>query len=186
MSIRYKLGDLLESDAEALVNTVNCVGVMGKGIALSFKRRYPSMFRRYTELCKKGEVQLGRPYIDRNDGRTIINFPTKGHWKARSRMVDVIAGLQFLRTHIDQWNIKSLALPPLGCGHGGLNWDDVRPLIEKELGDLPIDVQVYVPQSSREAALLVPESRTDREKSIKRSQMLLFEPDAPRSIDGVH
>lgn len=187
MSIRYKLGNLLDSDAEALVNTVNCVGIMGKGIALSFKRRYPAMFRRYAELCKNGEVQLGRPYVDRDAGRIIINFPTKGHWKAHSRIADVRAGLRYLRSHLDQWNVRSIAVPPLGCGHGGLNWDEVRPLIERELGDLSIDVQLYVPESSREAGLVIHEApRSESESDGKRTQMLLFESDTPRSVDGVH
>jgi len=147
MAIRFQTGNLLDSDAQTLVNTVNCVGVMGKGIALEFRKRYPAMYRRYVELCKQGEVRLGRPYVDSEPGRLIINFPTKGHWKARSRPSDVRAGLQYLRRHISQWGVTSIALPPLGCGNGGLDWSVVRALIVRELEDIPIEVEIYEPRS---------------------------------------
>ncbi len=156
--MEFCAGDLLDSDAEALVNTVNCAGVMGKGIALQFKRRYPRMYHRYVELCRKNEVVLGRPYMERERDRVIINFPTKGHWKSQSRLGDVRNGLAFLRKHIEQWGIRSIAIPALGCGNGGLLWRDVRPIMLDALSGLSIEVQIYVPEDSEEAEAI---RRTD-------------------------
>ncbi len=145
--IRYEKGSLLDSSAQTLVNTVNCVGVMGKGIALEFKRRYPEMFVEYARMCERHQVVPGVPVCHEAKGKLIVNFPTKDHWKARSRLSDIEHGLQLLRKSYRAWNITSIAVPPLGCGNGGLEWSDVRPLIEKYLGDLPIEVSVYSPGS---------------------------------------
>ena len=166
MAIHYKVGNLLDSNAQTLINTVNCVGVMGKGIALEFKRRYPAMYRRYTERCEAGEVQLGRPYLERERDHLIVNFPTKGHWRASSRIDDVRAGLIYLRDHIKDWKIQSIAVPPLGCGQGGLSWEDVRPLIEANLGDLDIEVELFVPPLSDEAAKALPHSAKPESKQL--------------------
>lgn len=136
---------MLDSTAQTLVNTVNCVGVMGKGIALEFKRRYPAMFKEYVSMCERGLVNPGVPFCFNGGGHQILNFPTKNHWKARSRIDDIERGLKHLRARYRDWNIESIAVPPLGCGNGGLDWADVRVLIEKYLGDLPIDVFVYAP-----------------------------------------
>src|SRR6266487_775348 len=106
-----KIGDILASKAQTLVNTVNCVGIMGKGIALAFKRRYPEMFKDYVRRCDRGEVQLGRPYVYRADDHLILNFPTKQHWRAVSRLKDIIAGLEYLEAHSREWGITSLAVP---------------------------------------------------------------------------
>lgn len=135
MMIELTEGNLLKADAQALVNTVNTEGVMGKGIALQFKNAYPDMFKAYAEACKQGEVKLGKVQVydlgGIGDGpRWIVNFPTKGHWKSRSRLSDVEAGLQDLVQTIRRLGIESIAVPPLGCGNGGLDWSDVRPLIE--------------------------------------------------------
>lgn len=142
-------GDLLESNVEALVNTVNCVGVMGKGIALQFKRRYPEVFRTYKRACDAGAVRLGRvqilPTEEMTGPKWVINFPTKGHWKARSRLADIEAGLQDLRRTLVQYDIGSVAIPPLGAGNGGLDWSLVRPLIESALGDLDLEVILFEP-----------------------------------------
>lgn len=148
--IRFRKGNLLESKAQALVNTVNCNGVMGKGIALDFKRRYPKMFANYVAMCHRGEVRLGEPYIEASDDVRIVNFPTKAHWKSNSRLIDIKNGLRFLRDRLAEWHVESIAIPPLGCGHGGLSWNDVKPLILSELRDLPIEIEVYVPYSSDE------------------------------------
>jgi O-acetyl-ADP-ribose deacetylase (regulator of RNase III)/uncharacterized protein YwgA len=140
------IGDLFESKAQTLVNTVNCVGVMGKGVALEFKKRFPSMFEDYMRRCESGEVKLGVPYLYKDlTGTRIINFPTKDHWRSPSRLQDIERGLDFLRQHAEEWRITSLAMPPLGCGNGGLEWADVGPLIYRKLHDLPIDVEVYAP-----------------------------------------
>ena len=143
-------GDLLEADVEALVNTVNCVGVMGKGIALQFKRRYPANFKAYAAACSRGEVQLGRMFVFPLDvitgPRYVINFPTKGHWRARSRIRDIETGLRDLVQVIRDRGIRSIAIPPLGAGNGGLDWADVEPLIRASLEPLDdVEVRLYAP-----------------------------------------
>src|SRR5207247_9876616 len=130
--IKLTEGNLLASPAEALVSTVNTVGIMGRGIALQFKQAYPMMFRDYERACKAGEVKLGKVHVFDLGGlgggpRWIINFPTKGHWRAGSRLADVEAGLNDLVATIRKLRIRSIAISPLGCGNGGFNWDEVRP-----------------------------------------------------------
>ncbi len=145
--IAFKTGDILSEDAEALVNTVNCGGVMGRGIALQFKRAWPENFRAYAAACRRSEVQPGRMFVFET-GRTanphfIINFPTKRHWRGRSRIADVEAGLTALADEIRRRKIRSIAVPPLGAGLGGLPWDEVRPRIIRTLDPLA-DVRVVV------------------------------------------
>lgn len=152
--IRLVRGNLFESRAEALVNTVNCVGVMGKGIAYEFRRAYPAMYNEYVRQCKNGQVRLGEVTSFRENGRLIINFPTKGHWRAASRLPDIQSGLVALRALIRERKIVSMAMPPLGCGNGGLAWPDVRALIEDELFDLDdVDVEVYEPVGRFESSV---------------------------------
>jgi O-acetyl-ADP-ribose deacetylase (regulator of RNase III) len=148
--IRYVQGDILDSEAEALVNTVNCVGVMGRGIALQFKRAYPANFKAYAAACKRSEVQPGRMFVFDLGGfenpRYIINFPTKVHWRGTSRLEHIEAGLQALVEEIQALDIKSIAVPPLGSGLGGLDWAEVRPLIERAMVAAPdVDVAIYEP-----------------------------------------
>ncbi|MFO0613667.1 MAG: macro domain-containing protein [Polyangiaceae bacterium] len=144
--LRFMRGNLFDSEAEALVNTVNCVGVMGKGIAYQFRRAYPEMFANYERLCRQGQVRIGEVTSFQEKGRTIVNFPTKTHWRAPSRLEDVRAGLDSLRTFIVEKSVPSIALPPLGCGNGGLAWNDVREAIESSLADLAhVTVEVYEP-----------------------------------------
>jgi uncharacterized protein YwgA/O-acetyl-ADP-ribose deacetylase (regulator of RNase III) len=138
-------GDLLASKAQTLVNTVNCVGIMGKGIALAFKRRYPEMFEDYVRRCDRGEVELGRPYVYRAADHLIVNFPTKRHWRAVSRLDDIIIGLEYLEAHYEEWGVTSLAVPPLGCGNGQLEWDVVGPTLHRHLSRLRVPVELYVP-----------------------------------------
>lgn len=145
--IEYTQGNLLEADVEALVNTVNTVGVMGKGIALMFKEAFPENLAAYEAACQRQEVVTGRMFVTEQEAllgpRWIINFPTKQHWRARTRMEWIDAGLEDLKRVIHERGIRSIALPPLGCGNGGLNWDDVKPRIEAALGELD-DVRVLV------------------------------------------
>ncbi len=147
-------GNLLEASVEALVNTVNTVGVMGKGIALQFKQAFPTMFRTYERACKAGEVRLGKMHVFDLGGSTggprwIINFPTKRHWRERSRMENIEAGLEDLVLTIRRLGIHSIALPPLGCGNGGLDWHDVRPRIEAGLANVPdVRVLLFAPGSA--------------------------------------
>ena len=141
--IEYKNGDIFNEDVEALVNSVNCVGVMGRGIALQFKNMFPANFKAYAAACKRDEVQPGRMFVFQTDQLTnpryIINFPTKRHWRGKSRMEDIESGLKSLAIEIKQRNIRSIAIPPLGSDLGGLEWTEVRPRIQamlEELGDI--------------------------------------------------
>ena len=140
-------GDILESPAEALVNTVNCVGVMGRGIALQFKNRYPENYKEYALACKLNEVRPGTMFVTNTNQfqgpRYIINFPTKRHWRGKSRLEDIDAGLADLVRVVSDLKIKSIAVPPLGCGLGGLNWVDVRPLIA-QFADMMPEHEMYL------------------------------------------
>ena len=152
-------GNLLKADVEALANSVNTVGVMGKGIALQFQERVPGEFQGLRGSLQEAGRELGEVFVFDNGQlmppRWIINFPTKGHWRARSRIRDVADGLDDLRHVIEELEISSIALPPLGCGHGGLDWDEVRSLIEERLGDLDVVVHLYAPEGAPDAADMV-------------------------------
>ncbi len=145
--IEIARGDILRTEAEALVNTVNCVGVMGRGIALQFKRAYPENFKAYAAACKRGEVAPGRMFVFERGGflspKYIINFPTKRHWRGKSRMEDIEAGLVALVDEVRRRGIQSIAIPPLGSGLGELDWNEVRTKIETTLQRLP-DVRVLL------------------------------------------
>ena len=145
--IELTRGDILSAEAEALVNTVNCAGRMGRGLALQFKRAFPENFTAYAAACQRGEVQPGRMFIvetgQPTNPRYIVNFPTKRHWKDMSRIDDIDAGLDALIADVERLHITSIAVPPLGCGLGGLDWADVRPRIERAFAELP-DVRVLV------------------------------------------
>lgn len=144
--IRVLIGDIFESRAHTLVNTVNTVGVMGKGIALGFKKRFPEMYRDYLERCEAGEVELGRPYLFRRlVPPWILNFPTKDHWRSVSKLSDIIAGLRYLEAHYREWEIESLAVPPLGAGEGQLEWRVVGSALFRHLSRLEIPVELYAP-----------------------------------------
>lgn len=158
--VEFKTGNLLDEEAEALVNTVNCVGVMGRGVALQFKNAFPANFKAYANACKHNEMQPGRMFVFETgyltNPRYIINFPTKRHWRGKSRMEDIDAGLKDLQAVIREKNIQSLALPPLGSGLGGLNWRDVRSRIEIALRDFrDLRVVVFEPTITSEASRTV-------------------------------
>ena len=145
-NVRVLIGDIFKSPAQTWVNTVNTVGVMGKGIALGFKQRFPEMYRDYVIRCERGEVELGRPYLYRSlVSPWILNFPTKGHWRSASRLSDIIAGLQYLQSHYREWEIESLAVPPLGAGEGQLEWRIVGRTLYQYLLQLSIPVELYAP-----------------------------------------
>jgi O-acetyl-ADP-ribose deacetylase (regulator of RNase III) len=151
--IHITTGNILQSDTEALVNTVNCVGIMGRGIALQFKDSYPLNYKYYKKACDLGEVQPGKMLIYETgtltNPRYIINFPTKRHWKGKSRIEDIDSGLTALVEEIKSRKITSIAIPPLGSGLGGLSWDLVRSHIEKKLSTLEnVDIRVYEPIDS--------------------------------------
>jgi O-acetyl-ADP-ribose deacetylase (regulator of RNase III) len=142
-------GNLLNAPTDALVNTVNTVGVMGKGVALQFKQAFPANFKAYRIACERGEVQVGRMFLwdsgRLGPQRYIINFPTKQHWRAKSRVGDIDAGLRDLVRLNQELEIESIALPALGCGNGGLDWAVVQPRIEAALGPLPVRAIVFPP-----------------------------------------
>ena len=144
--IRVLVGNMFECKMTTLVNTVNCVGVMGKGIAQVVKKRYPQMFEDYVRRCRSKQVRLGEPYHYSDlTGISIVNFPTKGHWRSTTRVSDVRAGLKFFVGHIREWEVESVAFPPLGCGNGGLEWKQVGPLMYSNLKGLDIPVEIYAP-----------------------------------------
>lgn len=139
-------GDILNSHCHALVNTVNCVGVMGKGLALAFAKQYPDMLFDYKRKCRTKQVRPGVPYVYHvSPNQMIINFPTKDHWRRPSQIRWIEQGLKILRGCLREWGVKSIAIPALGCQNGGLNWKDVKPLIEKAMKDT-VDVELYHPQ----------------------------------------
>jgi O-acetyl-ADP-ribose deacetylase (regulator of RNase III) len=154
---RFVTGNIFEANVDALVNTVNTVGVMGKGIALQFSRAYPEIVRPYEHACQTGELDIGKVFtvkLSMLEGpRYIINFPTKKHWKGDSRIEYIESGLESLIGEIRRLNIRSIAVPPLGCGLGGLPWSSVKRLIESKLSNLPaVDVAVYEPKGAPRAA----------------------------------
>lgn len=151
--LEYKTGDILAEDVEALVNTVNCVGVMGRGIALEFKRAWPENFKRYAAACKRGEVRPGKMFVFETgrvtNPRYLINFPTKRHWRGKSRMEDIEAGLETLVKEIHERDIRSVALPPLGAGLGGLEWSEVRERIDRAMANLEhVRVVIFEPRGA--------------------------------------
>ncbi|WP_354625812.1 macro domain-containing protein [Psychromonas sp. MME2] len=154
MAIDSVTGNLLKQhDVDAIVNTVNCVGVMGKGIALQFKKQWPANFKAYATACKNEQVKLGSMFIYElgtlATPKYIVNFPTKGHWRSASRLIDIERGLQDLAKKITQLGITSIAIPPIGCGLGGLSWSEVKPLIVKYLGSLEhVDVRLFEPNEA--------------------------------------
>lgn len=147
--IEYKNGDILREDVEAIVNTVNCVGIMGRGLALQFKNKFPQNFKEYQLACKNKEVQLGKMFVHQTgqliNPKYIINFPTKGHWKQNSKIEDISNGLDDLITIIEKYSIKSIAIPPLGSGLGGLDWKMVKKLIEEKLKNINCTVILFEP-----------------------------------------
>lgn len=154
-----KSGNLLEADVHALVNTVNTVGVMGKGIALQFKKAFPANFKAYANACKRSEVELGSMFVFDNgqitSPRFVVNFPTKGHWRSKSKIIDVERGLDDLVEVIRERGIESIALPPLGCGNGGLDWTVVEPIIRNRLAEVPVKVLLFVPTGAPVASKMV-------------------------------
>ncbi len=158
--ITYGSGNILNADTDALVNTVNTVGIMGKGIALQFKLAYPDMYKKYVSDCKQNRVELQKMHVYRLDAIMrpyyIINFPTKAHWKSNSQLADIEGGLHDLARVIDEYGITSIAIPPLGCGLGGLQWSQVLPLITRILEPLSdVNIIIYPPAGSPSSQAIV-------------------------------
>lgn len=174
--IEITRGDILTAEAEALVNTVNCVGVMGRGIAAQFKKKFEENFKAYKKVCDAGKLRPGIMFVFDSETllnpRYVINFPTKDHWRAKSKMEDIESGLEALVDEVRKRRIKSIAIPPLGCGLGGLNWSEVRPKIEMAFAVLD-DVQVYLyePAGAPSAEKMV-KSETKPELTIPRAAVV--------------
>jgi len=152
--VKVLIGNLFESDAQTLVNTVNTVGIMGKGVALEFKKRFPDMYEDYVARCKQGQVKLGQPYLyKRLMPPWIVNFPTKEHWRSLARLSDIVRGLEYVEGYYREWGITSLAVPPLGCGEGQLEWRIVGPTLYRHLSRLSIPVELYAPYGTPEEEL---------------------------------
>ncbi|MCD4676954.1 MAG: macro domain-containing protein [Desulfobacula sp.] len=177
--IEYKTGDLLKDTSEAIVNTVNCVGVMGRGIALQFKKAFPENFKVYAAACKKGEVQPGKMFVVATNEmlgtKYIINFPTKRHWRGKSKLEDIQTGLKDLAAVIEKYKIQSIAIPPLGSGLGGLDWSNVKQLINEALKKVKnVNVIVYEPLGAPSAKKMVRNTKTPNMTSGRASLIELI------------
>ncbi len=163
------IGNILASGAQTLVNTVNCVGIMGKGIAAEFKKRFPDMFKDYVARCKRKEVRAGVPYLFKIGmfPTQIINFPTKTHWRAASRIENIEKGLIILSRKYKEWGVESIAIPPLGCGNGQLLWESVGPLIYKYVSKWDIPVKIYAPYGTPPYQLKI--EFLSKESNLKQS-----------------
>lgn len=148
--IQYLKGDIFDSKAQVIVNTVNCQGVMGKGLALAFKERFPDMFQDYQQDCKAGKLRIGKPTIYKKSTPWILNFPTKNHWRYPSKLEYLEKGLEFLLAHYKKVGITSIAFPKLGAQNGKLSWDEVGPLMAKYLSQFDIAVYIYIADGDRE------------------------------------
>ena len=168
--IIYTTGDLLKSSADALVNTVNCEGYMGKGIAYQLKLQFPNNNKDYVKACKTGELQIGKLHYFKEDSKIIINFPTKNKWRAKSKIEYVEKGLNELVKLIEQLDIQSVAIPPLGSGNGGLIWNEVKSLIEKKLAVVNEKVQIYIYEPSQNYV-----SQPKVEPSLSLSALVLMD-----------
>ncbi len=173
--IEIARGDILNADAEALVNTVNCVGVMGRGIALQFKKKFEENFKAYKKACDAGSLRPGTllvfDYETFVNPRYVINFPTKDHWRAKSKIEDIESGLVALIEEVKDRKIKSIAIPPLGCGLGGLQWSVVRPKIEAAFVDLDVQVFLFEPSGAPSAEKMV-KDKTKPELTIPRAAVV--------------
>jgi len=143
--IRYLKGNIFQAQAQTIVNTVNLRGAMGKGLALEFKNRFPGLFEAYTNDLLDKRLAIGAPTIWKGKERWVVNFPTKDDWRNPSEYSYIEKGLAGLRAKLDEWGVLSLAIPPLGCGLGSLDWKKVRPMIEASLGDVEMSIEVFEP-----------------------------------------
>jgi|SRR6185437_3199482 len=192
--LEFVKGDLFDVPADIRVNTVNCVGVMGAGVALAFKQRYPEMFKDYQRDCKDGQVTPGTMHVWKSlTGDWIINFPTKRNWRERSRYEDIDAGLDDLRSYLKEFGSVTVALPALGCGHGGLDWDRVSEMIRRKLEGIDAHVLVFEPAASRKAGKAVTKQSTDDErkgaeqlgyKLVERENLPALEASGPLFVSG--
>ena len=164
--IKFLNKTVFNSGCDGIVNTVNCLGVMGAGIALEFALRYPKMAIQYEDDCRDKKVRIGQILTYPEEDVLIINFPTKFHWKYPSQLRWIAQGLDYLRDHYKEWNIKSIAIPPLGCSNGGLDFDDVKALIVNKLRDIDLDVYICIDPGypeGKEALMIDSFNQVDKE-----------------------
>src|SRR5579884_3827444 len=173
--IQYQKGDIFTSNAQVIVNTVNCKGVMGKGLALAFKERYPAMFAVYQQECKNGKLRIGRPTLYRESTPWILNFPTKNDWRFPSKLEYLEKGLEYFVANYKKAGITSIAFPKLGTQNGKLSWDEVGPLMVKYLSQLDIDVYIYIADGDREYQAGEEDSSIDMVAIWQRFNALSFE-----------
>ncbi|GHO56052.1 macro domain-containing protein [Ktedonobacter robiniae] len=150
VAIHYVKGDIFHSKAQVLVNTVNCKGIMGKGLALAFKQKYPAMFREYQQDCQTGRLRIGHPTLYKKSTPWILNFPTKDHWKGNSKIEYLEKGLAYFAANYKKAEITSIAFPKLGTQNGKLSWDEVGPLMVQYLEDLDLDIYIYISDGDKE------------------------------------
>jgi len=164
MPIQFKKGNIFEAKTQTIVNTVNCKGVMGKGLALEFKKRYPEMYEEYKRECEEGKLTIGTLHLYKGaPDRWILNFPTKDHWRFKSKLEYIEDGLKYFCSKYKEWGIRSIVFSQLGCRQGGLNWSDVRPLMERYLKELPIEIVVY---------LYEPKMKKGKKKGKKKTKII--------------
>lgn len=165
--IQYQKGNIFDSKAQVIVNTVNCKGVMGKGLALAFKQRYPDMFPVYQQECRTGKLRIGRPTLYQKSTPWILNFPTKDDWKANSKLEYLEKGLEYFVANYKKAGITSIAFPKLGAQNGKLSWDEVGPLMAKYLSQIDIDVYIYITEDDKEY---------QNETKLEQPDLTLFTP----------
>jgi len=183
--VKFTKGDMFEAAVDVRVNTVNCVGVMGAGVALAFKNRYPDMFKDYQNACRDGRVRPGTVHVWKSlMGDWVINFPTKRDWRDNSRYEDIQSGLDALRNYLGEQGNISVALPALGCGHGGLDWSRVAPMIEERLGDLEAHVFVFEPADSLNAGRDAHAKPTEEQMSSAEGLGFRSVPLTPGDVPG--
>jgi O-acetyl-ADP-ribose deacetylase (regulator of RNase III)/uncharacterized protein YwgA len=172
------IGDIFESKVQTLVNTVNCVGVMGKGVALGFRKHFTDMYEDYLARCRAGQVKLGKPYLYRRiPPPWILNFPTKDHWRSVAKLGDIVRGLEYLIDHYKEWGIASLAVPPLGCGQGQLEWPVVGSTLYRYLSQLDIAVELYAPYGTPPTQLEIGFLSQIPELAVRRSGQERIKPE---------
>ena len=186
--IRYEQGDIFDTPADIRVNTVNCVGVMGAGVALAFKNRYPDMFRDYVHACKDGLVRPGKPHLwekgDLYEPVTVVNLPTKDHWRQPSTYEYVEKGLMWLHDFVAQRGNVRVTVPALGCGHGGLDWEKVKPMMETSLCDLAAEIIIFGPSTSRAAGEKVNQEALDKLEDLGIARLRPGDPGYPQCLAG--
>ncbi len=177
MPIEYVEGDILEAGTQVVVNTVNCEGVMGKGLALQFKKKYPAMYREYKQKCEEGQITIGQLHLYKGTPKYwILNFPTKNRWRQKSKLEYIEKGLIAFRDNYQEWGITSIAFPRLGCQQGGLDWKEVKPLMKNYLANLPrlsVEIVSYKTSTLKPIAKTKPKRRQFKKSTYNRKQKIL-------------